>query len=208
MRRLISMACLCSIVVVLGCGGDDGGSPADTAASLTAAGWTLFDQGRYELAIDKFEQALGLDADYADAFNGLGWSHARLDLLADALENFGMCVISDPDLTEGYAGCAPVYRDYDRDDDGEPAHFDSAAAFASTALTREPTFEFSHEDGEFDWRDLRLIMAQSYYGLGEFLLAKDQVDILDPENTLDRESETFFEDLAAEIERLEGEFGG
>ena len=73
MRRLISMACLCSIVVVLGCGGD-GGGPTDTASSLTAAGWTLFEQGEYELAIDKFGRALGLDADYADAFNGLGYS--------------------------------------------------------------------------------------------------------------------------------------
>jgi tetratricopeptide (TPR) repeat protein len=190
------------MVVVLGCGGDDGGGPSDTAASLTAAGWTLFEQGEYDLAIDKFERALELDADYADAFNGLGWSHAKLDLLADALENFGMCVTSDSDLTEGYAGCAPVYRDYDT----EPAHFDSAAAFASTALTQEPSFEFSHDE-DFNWRDLRLIMAQSYYGLGEFLLAKDQVDALGGVS-LDPESETFAEDLAAEIERLEGLYGG
>jgi len=201
MTRLISMACLCSIVAVLGCGGD-GGGPADTAGSLTAAGWTLFEQGEYQLAIDKFERALVLDADYADAFNGLGWSYANLDSLADALENFGMCITSDPDLTEGYAGCAPVYRDYDR----EPAHFDSAAAFATTALTQESNFEFSHDE-DFDWRDLRLIMAQSYYGLSEFLLAKAQVDALGG-NSLDPESATFVEDLADEIERLEGLYGG
>jgi len=195
------MACLCSIVVVLGCGGD-GGGPTDTASSLTAAGWTLFEKGEYELAIDKFERALGLKADYADAFNGLGWSYAKLDSLANALQNFGMCVTNDPDLTEGYAGCAPVYRDYDT----EPAHFDSAAAFASTALTQEASFEFSHDE-DFDWRDLRLIMAQSYYGLGEFLLAKAQVDALGGVS-LDPESDTFAEDLAAEIERLEGLYGG
>jgi tetratricopeptide (TPR) repeat protein len=190
------------MVVVLGCGGDDGGGPSDTAASLTAAGWTLFEQGQYELAIDKFERALGLDADYADAFNGLGWSHAKLDSLANALENFGQCVRNAPSLTEGYAGCAPVYRDYDT----EPAHFDSAVAFANTALTQESSFEFSHDEN-FDWRDLRLIMAQSYYGLGDFLLAKGQVDALGG-ISLDPGSETFVEDLASEIERLEGLYGG
>jgi tetratricopeptide (TPR) repeat protein len=195
------MACLCSIVVVLGCGGD-GGGPSDTAGSLTQAGWTLFEQGEYELAIDKFERALELDADYADAFNGLGWSNAKLDNLAQALENFGMCVSNAPSLTEGYAGCAPVYRDYDT----EPAHFDSAVAFASTALTQDSAFEFSHDDN-FDWRDLRLIMAQSYYGLGEFLLAKAQVDALGG-ISLDPGSDTFAEDLADEIERLEGLYGG
>lgn len=201
MRRLISMACLFSLAAALGCGGD-GGGPSDTAPSLTAAGWTLFEQGEYELAIDKFNRALGLDDGYADAFNGLGWSHAKLDSLENALENFGMCVINDPDLTEGYAGCAPVYRDFDT----EPAHFDSAVAFANAALTQEASFEFSHDE-DFDWRDLRLIMAQSYYGLGEFLLAKGQVDALGG-NSLDPESETFVEDLAAEIERLEGLYGG
>ncbi|MGD8627994.1 MAG: tetratricopeptide repeat protein [bacterium] len=202
MRRLISMACLCSIVMVLGCGGDGGGGPTDTAQSLTASGWALFEQGEYEQAIGKFERALGLDADYADAFNGLGWSHAKLDSLANSLENFGMCVSTAPSLTEGYAGCAPVYRDYD----AEPAHFDSAVAFAGTALTQDSDFEFSHDEN-FDWRDLRLIMAQSYYGLGEFLLAKGQVDALGGVS-LDTESDTFVEDLAAEIERLEGLYGG
>ncbi len=202
MRRLICMACLFSILVAPGCGGDDGGGPGDTAASLTASGWALFEQGEYEQAMDKFHQALGLDDEYADAYNGMGWSRAKTDSLATALWNFGMCVMNDPDLTEGYAGCAPVYRDYDT----EPAHFDSAIAFANTALTQESAFEFSHDE-EFDWRDLRLIMAQSYYGLGEFLSAKSQVDALGGVS-LDPGSATFVEDLGAEIERLEGIYGG
>jgi tetratricopeptide (TPR) repeat protein len=194
------MACLCSFVLALGCGGD-GGGPTDTAASLTAAGWTLFEQGEFGLSVDKFERALALNPNYADAFNGLGWAYAKMDSLANSLENFGMCVTNDPDLTEGYAGCAPVYRDYDT----EPAHFDSAVAVATTALTQESNFVFSHDE-DFDWHDLRLIMAQSYYGLGEFLLAKAQVDALGG-TSLDPESDTFVEDLAAEIERLEGLYG-
>lgn len=201
MRAVIFVMCLCSLVLALGCGGD-GGGPSDTAASLTASGWALFEKGQYDQAIDKFTRALGLDPEYADAYNGLGWTHAKLDSLANSLENFGMCVTNDPDLTEGYAGCAPVYRDYET----EPAHFDSAIAFASEALSQESTFEFSH-DTSFNWRDLRLIMAQSYYGLGEFLSAKEQVDALGG-HSLDPGSPTFVEELAAEIERLEGLYGG
>ena len=90
--------------------------------------------------------------------------------------------------------------------EAEPAHFDSAIAFASEALDQESSFEFSH-DSSFDWRDLHLIKAQSYYGLDEFLSAKGEVDALGG-HSLDPESPTFVEDLAEEIERLEGLYGG
>jgi tetratricopeptide (TPR) repeat protein len=202
MKTFISVACLACLLTAFGCGGDGGGGPSDTAASLTAAGWALFETGEYEAAITKFNQALGLDATYSDAYNGLGWSNAKLDSLGTALNNFGECLIFNNTLADAYAGCAPVYRDYET----EPAHFDSAIAAASEALTLEDEYSFSH-DTSFDWRDLHLIIAQSHYGLGEFLDAYSHVIALGGV-TLDPESDTFVEDLAAEIERLEGLYGG
>jgi tetratricopeptide (TPR) repeat protein len=200
MKVLLAMLCGCGLLLAVGCG-RDGGGPSDTAASLTAAGWVLFEKGEYDLAIAKFSQALNLDAAYADAYNGLGWAYANLDSLAHSLENFGLCISQDSTLADPYAGCAPVYRDYEP----EPAHFDSAVAYASEALGKDSDYQFSH-DTSFDWRDLHLIMAQSYYGLGEFLSAKDEVDALGG-ISLDPQSPTFVEDLAAEIERLEGLYG-
>jgi tetratricopeptide (TPR) repeat protein len=202
MRALVSAACVACLVMSFGCGGDGGGGPSDTAASLTAAGWELFEAGEYEAAIAKFNQALGLDATYADAHNGLGWSNAKLDSLGNSLASFGDCMTFDNSLTDAYAGCAPVYRDYET----EPAHFDSAIATASQALAMEARYSFSH-DTSFDWHDLHLIMAQSHYGLGEFLEAKAHVDSLGGAS-LDPESDTFVEDLAAEIEDLEELYGG
>ncbi len=203
MKTFISVACLACLLTAFGCGGDGGGGPSDTAASLTAAGWALFEKGECEAAIIKFDQAVALDATYSDAYNGLGWSNAKLDSLGIALGNFGECLIFNSTLADAYAGCAPVYRDYET----EPAHFDSAIAAASQALALEATYSFSH-DTSFDWFDLHLIMAQSHYGLGEFLEAKAHVDSLPDHVTLDPESPTFVEDLAAEIERLEGTHGG
>jgi tetratricopeptide (TPR) repeat protein len=202
MRVLISVACVACLLTAFGCGGEGGGGPSDTAASLTSAGWTLFEKGEYEAAITKFNQALGLDPAYADAYNGLGWSNAKLDSLGKSLVSFGLCITRDDDLTDAYAGCAPVYRDYE----AEPAHFDSAIAFASDALIMDDTYSFSH-DTSFDWRDLLIIRAQSHYGLGEFLDARDDVILLGGA-VLDPESDTFVEHLAQEIERLEGLYGG
>jgi tetratricopeptide (TPR) repeat protein len=202
MRTLIVTACVLGALMAFGCGGDGGGGPSDTAASLTAAGWALFEQGEYEAAIMKFNQALGLDATYADAHNGRGWSNAKLDSLPQSLASFGECITFDNTLADAYAGCAPVYRDYEN----EPAHFDSAIAVAYQALMLAPDYSFSH-DGQFNSDDLHLIMAQSYYGLGEFLDAYSQVVALGG-GPLDTESDTFVEELAAEIEELEGDIGG
>jgi tetratricopeptide (TPR) repeat protein len=201
MRVLILVVSTAVLALTLGCGGD-GGGPSDTAASLTAAGWALFERGEYEAANEKFMQALDLDATYAEAYNGLGWSHAKLDSLGNSLSNFGLCITNDNTLSDPYAGCAPVYRDYET----EPAHFDSAITAAAEALDKEGRYSFSH-DTSFDWHDLHLIMAQSYYGLGEFLQAKAHVDSLGG-TPLDPDSPTFVEDLAAEIEDLESIYGG
>ena len=205
MKTFISVACLACLLTAFGCGGDGGGGPSDTAASLTAAGWALFEKGEYEAAMTKFNQALALDATYSDAYNGLGWSNAKLDSLGEALGSFGECLILNGTLADAYAGCAPVYRDYET----EPAHFDSAIAAASQALILEATYAFGHDTSSnpFDWRDLRIIIAQSHYGLGEFLDANAQVLALGGV-TLDPGLPTFVEDLAAEIERLEGLYGG
>jgi tetratricopeptide (TPR) repeat protein len=204
MKAILCVVCLCSLVLVVGCGGD-GGGPSDTAASLTAAGWALFEKGEYDQAIGKFTRALGLDPEYADAYNGLGWSHAKLDSLRNSLDNFGMCIAEDNTLADPFAGCAAVYRDYKVHPDSS-AEYDSALVSASNALAKEGSYSFDH-DTSFNWQDLHLIMAQSHYGLGEFLQAKEQVDALGG-HALDPESPTFVEDLAEEIERLEGLYGG
>jgi tetratricopeptide (TPR) repeat protein len=202
MRALFSAVCVGLVLLALGCGGDGGGGPSDTASSLTAAGWALFEKGEYGGAIGKFDQALDLDATYADAYNGLGWSNAKLDSLKESLAAFGECITFNQTLADAYAGCAAVYRDYET----EPAHFDSAVASAYEALTLQAAYSFGH-DAAFDWHDLRIIMAQSYYGLSDFTDAAEQVELLGGAS-FDPESETFVEDLAAEIERLEGIYGG
>ena len=211
MRTLISSACVACLLIAFGCGGDGGGGPSDTAASLTAAGWALFEQGEYEAAIEKFDAALNLDATYADAYNGLGWSNAKLDDLTESLLSFGMCILNDNTMADPYAGCTPVYRDYEFPAaalaEDTTAHFDSALAFAQEALSRDADYEFSHDE-TFNWEDIHLIMAQSYFGKGEFLSAKAEVELLGYEGTLDPESTTWPQELADAIEELEVEIGG
>lgn len=199
MRRTIFLGIACAIALAAGCGGDGGTGPGATAESRTNEGWALFEAGDYTGAIGKFNSAVSIDDTYADAYNGLGWSLAKLDSLARAITNFNDC-ISNGMSGDPHAGRAPVYRDL------EPPQFSSAVSSASSALSLDRRYSFGH-DTTFDWRDLHLIMAQSHFGLGQYDLANAEVDSLGG-NVQNPASSTFVEDLADEIERLETLYGG
>ena len=185
-------------------GGDGDTAPAESASSLTNEGWTLFEAGDFEGAAGKFARATTLDAAYAPAYSGLGWSYARMDTLDKALDNFGRAIAASKTsgvLVDSYAGSAPVYRDLDT----RPSHFDSAAVYASNALSLDRRYVFEH-DSRFDWHDLHLVMAQAYFALNAYAAANARVDSLGG-NVQDEGSPDFIEDLAAEIERLETVYG-
>lgn len=199
MRTAILLACVCTMIVFCGCGGDGGGGgPTKTAASLTTEGWVLFEQDQYEEAVAKFEEALGLDVTYADAYNGLGWSNAKLDNLADALTAFSSAISNGMTTADPYAGRAPVYRDHNN-------QYTNAINAALTALSKERRYAFSHDDS-FDWKDLMVILAQSYFGTNDYASANAYVDSL-PDGHPQGDS-IDVDELAAEIERLEGLYGG
>jgi len=208
MRTVKRSGLLLGLIFVLalgpGCGSGGDTAPAESASSRTIEGWTLFEAGDYEGAIEKFDRAIALDATYAEAYGGLGWSYARLDSLSTSLDNFGKAIAGSGTsavLTDSYAGSSPVYRDLDT----RPSHFDSAAVYASSALSLGGRYVFEH-DSDFDWHDLNLIMAQSYFALNDYTSANARVDSLGG-NVQNPGSPSFVEDLAAEIERLETLYG-
>jgi tetratricopeptide (TPR) repeat protein len=198
MRTGILLICMCSMIGLYGCGGDGGGGPTKTAASVTTEGWVLFEQGQYEDAKAKFEEATGLDASYADAYNGLGWSNAKLDMFAASLTGFSNAISNGMTTADPYAGRAPVYRDHNN-------QYQNAITAALTALSKERRYEFSHDES-FDWKDLMLILAQSYFGENDYTSANAYVDSLPA--GIPQSGSIDVDALADEIERLGGIYGG
>jgi tetratricopeptide (TPR) repeat protein len=203
MRQRILLASLLaawigSLALLAGCGGGGGGGgPTETAADLTAQGWVMYEAGNFSGAVGKFIRATQLDANYADAYNGLGWSYGKLDSLARAVEDFRQAILKGMTTADPYAGRAPAYRDVN------PPKYRRAIVVADSALAKSPAYVFSHH-AAFDYRDLHLINAQSHFGLKEYTEAKAEVDILDPANTLNPASPSFVDSLAAKIEDLAG----
>jgi len=152
-------------------------TPMD-AAWQTEQGWASFQAEDYRGAIGHFGYAQVLDPEYGPAYLGEGWSQAfvgQLDLARTALEHARSLGLSTHDASAGLAVVLKLQGDLHR-----------AIAEANSILTDEPAYVFSRRVS-IDWRDLRLLIAQCWYRLGErhFDHVQAQVDLLDPDNGLD-----------------------
>lgn len=193
--RALALVSWMAALPLAGCGGGggDGGTPL-TPEELIAAGWASFEGGDYAEARDFFQASVN-GADGAEARNGLGWSLARLDQLDTALAQFDASLAFSSADPEPFAGRSAVARDVD------PPQFAVSIASADSALARDPAFAFAH-DSSVNWMDLRLIIAQSAYGLGDYARAVAEVDSLPEGIPPDPGSPNLAEELLTELERL------
>jgi tetratricopeptide (TPR) repeat protein len=197
------------LLLTAGCGKNGAGSRAPEETEL---GWAAWEAGEYTTARTRFLAAVSEDAGYAEAHHGLGWAHAFLGSLPQAVTAFTTARLRGLSTPDPDAGLAIVLRDL--------PDLDGAIASALAALGASSAWSFSHRPS-IDWRDLRLILAQCYFrkGPGTFDEAQDQVDILDPTNGLDPASpatwtvgattyDTYAEALLMAIEAQEAAIGG
>lgn len=183
-----------TVLVASGCQ-DDAFSPRHTAADFVEDGWASFESGDLAEAHTAFAKAVAEDPGVSDAHCGLGWCCLRLDSLEAAIAHFDEARSNGDASADPCVGLALACRDI------EPARFHDAIEWAARALTIAPHYAFDHEP-DLDWKDIRLILAQSHYALADYEAAKVQVDVLNPGNSLDPTSDTFVEDLLAQIQRL------
>lgn len=168
------------LIVLLGVsacgGGDDTVAPPsdpDTAAEFTVRGWQRFSSEHFDDALSDFNEALILDAGYAEAMAGQGWCGVRTATSATAMATAAAALEDalDAGESESYvlAGLAAVRL-------AQGGSFLPAAlANAGTVLTTDPGFVFSHNTS-FNAVDVRLIRAFAYAVQGEFNLALAEGD--------------------------------
>ena len=201
---LVAVSLSVLLVCVSSCGEDEGPGPGVTAAEHNEAGWTSYNNGDYAGAHSHFSEALGLDPGLTEARLGLAWCKAHEGEYCTALDAFDDVMEAGESVADAFAGRAATAL---------AAWQESpAVASAESTLARDPAYEFVRRD-EYNWRDLRLVLAQAYFALARYSDAQVQVNILDPDNGLDPgNSETWVVDgeihptyeaaLAMEIELL------
>jgi hypothetical protein len=186
---------LALLTIVVGCGGDDGGSgptgPGTTAAELTARGWTSFEANDLAAALTDFDAAIAADGAYAPAHVGQGW--ARLGLatttgnLVAAAASFTTALGAGATGAEVRAGRAAAYLG------AGGATLDEAAADAAAARLQSPSFQFAHR-ASFDVRDLRLIEAFAKAALNDLEGALAAADGIAASGLLPGNSDTWVVD--------------
>ena len=193
-RRMGFLLAVCAMMMLGGCGSSDEVMDPIPLPTLVDQGWSAFESGNFAGAKSDFERAIADDPTNSAAHNGLGWANMRLDDLQGAVTSFDAALTHGFSAADPHAGKAIVLRDLD------PVDYAAAIASANTALGLESNYAFAHDAG-LDWKDLRLILAQSHFALGEYDEANTQVGLLGG-TAQDPALPTFVEDLLAEIARL------
>jgi len=177
---------------------DDGPSTPTLAEA-----WGMYEAREFDEAATAFRVIIDDDASLTDASHGLAWACAMSGELDSAAEYFTHTIERDAALAAPHAGLCAVYE-------AQNIH-KNAVTQALLALDSDSLWVFDH-DSTINYEDVRLILAQAYFGQGEesYTLAQEQVDRLDPDNGLDAaDSETWGEEptyaaaLLKEIQEIE-----
>ena len=188
---------------LMGCGPTDpgeGGGDENTAPDATSQGWTAFRAGDYETAASSFILALTLDASNADAHNGLGWSLTNLGNLQNALTSFDTAIDNGLASADALAGKTIILRDR------RPVDHSATIDAATATLVKDQDWVFEH-DTRLDWRDVRLVLAQSYFAIGEYDIVNDQIELLGGTRQ-DPASPNYVLGLLTELQALGSIFSG
>lgn len=163
MRRrwcLWVVICLSFLLLFCACGEDENGGPKVTAEQLTQQGWIKFQAGDFDGAAADFNAAIGLDADYAPAYLGLGWAELRRSRAGSAENAFtNYMAKSTAQANDALAGLA-----FACDAESKP---EEAIVYAEDLLTAYPQWSFSR-DGNINYLDIALILADNYYLTAEY----------------------------------------
>jgi tetratricopeptide (TPR) repeat protein len=115
----------------------------------------------------------------------------RMTQLADCISSFQAALAKDAQNADALAGIALAYLANDE--------YDQAITNANQVLAINPSYSFAH--GNVTSRNLRILLAESYYYKGDFENAQSQVDILNPGNGLNPADEDYLAGLLKEIEK-------
>ena len=195
-KSAICLAIL-AILTILGCGRefDNPFDPNNSSYETVyiKEGWQAYRTNEIEKAKEAFNSALSFDDGLTEAYNGLGWCELRQGNFIEAGKAFSFAIAIDPIMLDAHAGLAGMSL--------ATGEYESAIEHATLVLTAFPKYVFAH-DASITYYQLRLILAEGYFQIGEYDKALKQVTLLNPDHKIVPEKESYIEDLALEIEAL------
>lgn len=166
-----SILFLVLFLTLVGCSSDYE-TEVSSALSHTQQGWQHYESGDYTQALISFERALNTDPEYADAHNGVGWTHLSLSLSITLVqEAFQNAIRYDSSNADAWVGLANVL--YLRNKD--TSDFDAAIRAIDNALQSDGQQYLYRHDYQSE-ADLFALKAACYFYLGEIQLALQETN--------------------------------
>lgn len=183
----ISVILILCLIVSFGCSDDP---EVDIAAVQKGQedGWAAYNNGDFSGALLHFERVIDLDTTFADAHNGLGWSHLSIsqepsispEIIAKAQQAFEGAIRLDASNADAWVGLANTL--FLRR--GSAADFQTALRAIDNALQGDRRTLFRHDYQSI--ADLYAFIAACYYYLGQTDLAISAIERslqIEPSNT-------------------------
>lgn len=146
--------------------------------NIIEEGWNYFSDSDYLNAVVEFNSAIEYYGSQAfEAYNGRGWSYARIafgsedDNYNKSMSDFEKALSYEPDLTDAKVGISFVYLVIN--------YYSKAANTAESVLNDFPNYTFKY-DSSITAVDLRILLAQAFFYLGNYSKAAEQLDIIEP----------------------------
>ena len=148
-----------------------------TSEDMVEYGWTLYEADDYFNSVTWFNEARIEDSKWKDAYNGLGWTWAKLMDLDSSIANFATGLEQEQDKwnpvdiqAEILAGLTFAYNA--KGNDAKTIQYGRTfldSMEIKTVKPLKPTWTFSHDpDSLLNHLDLRVTLAASYFATGKF----------------------------------------
>jgi len=187
---ILNCLLIIQLSLTIGCSGNESTSPEP----IDNSGWAQFSRGEYEKALSTFEKELKSDPEDLDALTGIGWCQLSLDSLLIAREALDEVLSEDaeiPDAACGYAFTLSALREYQ-----------NCVCWVDSLLLMEPGYIF-HYRRSINYNSLNLMAARCMFLLNEYMRSYQYLEKVEGSKELDTGSQSFPEELIAEIVRLE-----
>ena len=165
----LSILLFAFLTLAIQCGSDDGPStPSIDVSEDIARGWLLYEQSPpdYNGAITEFSRALFQNPENVEAYVGRGWAYSGMAFGQGdsnfflARYNFNNAISRDNTAFDAYAGLAFVEIVLNE--------YASAIENAKVVIQGDPSYVFDH-DTNINITDLKLILGQAYFILGDYI---------------------------------------
>lgn len=158
------------VLILFGCGGDNVLGPTGKSSErLIKEGWAFYESKEYTGALAKFNDAVKINPNEADIYNGLGWTHFALHNIQQSIFQFGKGVENNPkflDILVGYSFVHYENNNYSLEN-GSLKWASEAIAIDSAKFDSVGSYSFIH-NSKVTAEEFRKIMTLSYFYIGKF----------------------------------------